>query len=141
MTERINWNEYFMKMAHIVALRSPDPKRKVGSVLVNQNDNHLISTGYNGLVTGSNDNIDWTNRELVSHIIIHSEMNCILHARNLSKNENLKMYITTSPCKECIKILASMNIKEIYYMDEYRDVQLVKDICNFYGINLIKIEF
>lgn len=136
--ERISWDHYFMQMASVVALRSPDPRRKVGSVLVNKIDNHLISTGYNGLVSGSNDNIDWDNRSHVHNVIIHAEMNCILHARNLSKNETLKMYITTSPCKECIKILASMNIKEIYYKDEYRDIQLVQEICNFYKITLIK---
>lgn len=136
---RISWDQYFIKMACIVALRSPDPKRKVGSVLVNNINNHLISTGYNGLVAGSNDAIDWGNRELIHHLIIHSEMNCILHARNLSNTEPLKMYITTSPCKECIKILASMNIKQIYYLEEYTDIQLVRDICIFYGINLIQM--
>jgi dCMP deaminase len=136
---RITWDHYFMQMAEVVKLRSPDPRRKVGSVLVNKIDNHLISTGYNGLVSGSNDKIDWNNRELVYSLILHAEVNCILHARNLSKNETLKMYITTSPCKECIKILASMNIKEIYYKDEYRDIQLVEEICNFYNINLVKL--
>lgn len=137
---RISWDEYFLKICNVVKLRSPDPARQVGAVLVSAEDNFLISTGYNGLVSGSNDEIDWTDRPLVHTRVIHAEVNCILHARNKDK-KLLKMYITTSPCKECIKLLASMGVKEIYYEEAYRDITLVEGICCFYGITLTQISF
>jgi dCMP deaminase len=138
MNTKLSWNEYHMKLAEIIKLRSPDPNRKVGAVLVSLLDNHIISTGYNGLVSGSNDQIDWSNRELVKSLVIHAETNCLLHCRNLT-NEPLKMYITTSPCKECIKLIATLNIKEIYYKIQYTDITLVKDICEFYDIKLLHL--
>lgn len=137
---RISWDEYFLKICNVVKLRSPDPTRQVGAVLVGIEDNFLISTGYNGLVSGSNDQIDWSDRTLVHDRIIHAEVNCILHSRNKDKKA-LKMYITTSPCKECIKLLASNGVSEIYYEDAYRDIILVQDICSFYEIKLQQMKF
>jgi dCMP deaminase len=134
---RPSWEEYFMNIAHQVKLRSPDTKRKVGAVMVSLNDKRIISCGYNGLVKGIDDNIDWEDREFVHSVIIHAESNCILYAS--SKFENSVLYITTSPCSNCIKLIAAANIKQIYYNEPYRDIELVKKLCKFFDIEIVQL--
>lgn len=132
----MNWNEYFIQIAKIVALKSKDTKRQVGAILVSEKDNRILSTGYNGLPANINDEIDWNNRELVHSIIIHAEMNCILYANN--KYENSILYSTLSPCKDCIKIIAAAKIKKIIYLEEYKDLSISQDLCKKFNIELIK---
>ena len=135
--ERVDWQNYFMNIADVVKDRSPDPKTKVGAVLVSLRDNRIISTGYNGVCAGLDDNkIDWLNREYVSKIIIHGEMNAILYAQ--SNFEDAILYTTLSPCKDCIKLLSATKIRKVVYKDEYRDFDISKDLCKFFGIELKK---
>ena len=131
----MNWDDYFMNIAYTISLKSKD-KKKVGAILVSLNDNRIISTGYNGLPAGINDNIDWTNRELVHSMIIHAEMNCIIYSNN--KFENAVLYCTLSPCKDCIKIIAAACIKKVIYHIEYKDFNIVKNLANVFNIELIK---
>ncbi len=131
----MDWNEYFINICHSVKLRSKDPKKQVGSILVS-NTNKIISSGYNGLRAGTNDNINWNNRELVHKLIIHAEMNVLLHSE--SKFENAILYSTLSPCKECIKLIVCSNINKIIYDSKYKDYNIVKDICDFYNIELVQ---
>jgi dCMP deaminase len=121
-----------MNIAQAVKLRSPDPKIQVGAVLVSLKDHRIISSGYNGLPSGCNENIDWKNRDYVHDVIIHAEMNCLLYAE--SKFSETILYSTLSPCKDCIKILAASNIKKIVYHQEYRDVSQVKQLCKLFNI-------
>ena len=55
----INWDEYFMMIAKVSALRSKDPNTQVGACIVND-DNKIISVGYNGAPIGYDDDIDMT---------------------------------------------------------------------------------
>lgn len=136
MESRIGWNSYFMNIANQVKLRSPDPKRQVGAVLVDCN-HKVISCGYNGLPSGCNDNINWDNREFISQIVVHAEMNCILYA--MSRFENSILYTTSSPCKDCLKLIAAAGIKEIYYDKEYRDIEQVQNLCKYLNIKCVKL--
>lgn len=128
-----SWDEYFMQMCNVVKIRSRDPKKQVGAILVSS-DNRIISTGYNALKKGSNDDIDWSNRELVHLLVLHAEVNCLLYAT--SKFENTTLYSTLSPCSHCIKLIASSGVKKIIFQDKYKDYNSVKNICNFYNIEL-----
>lgn len=132
----MNWNEYFINIAKIIALKSKDKKRQVGAILVSEKNNRILSTGYNGLPANTNDNIDWNNRELVYSMIIHAEMNCILYANN--KYENSILYSTLSPCKDCIKIIAAAKIKKIIYLEDYKDLHISKELCKKFNIELVK---
>lgn len=51
----ISWDEYFMGIALLSAMRSKDPNTQVGACIVNQN-NKIMSVGYNGLPIGCDDN-------------------------------------------------------------------------------------
>lgn len=137
MHTRPDWDTYFMKIADVVKLRSLDPKRQVGSVLVSLKNNRIISTGYNSLASGLDDNsINWEDRELVKNIVIHSEMNVLLYAKSLFEDSIL--YTTTSPCVNCLKHLSASKIKKVIYKEEYKDIEKVKDLCKFFNISITK---
>jgi len=134
---KISWEEYFMNICDQLKLRSPDPKTKVGSVLVSKN-NRILSAGFNGLPAGCDENIDWTDRELVRSLIIHSEVNTILYSQ--SRYENATLFTSLSPCSDCIKIIAAANIKKIIYKDEFRDLEKVNILCKRFGIQMIRMK-
>lgn len=135
---RLSWDDYFMKIAETISLRSEDPHTKVGCVIVDE-DNRIVSTGYNGTVS-KYPNINWglgnkTQKQYDS--IIHSELNAILYARQSLKNCSL--YCTLSPCKECIKTIAASGIKNVYYK-ESRITEEIMNFANNCGILLIEIK-
>lgn len=133
--KRVSWDEYFMNIADVVKSRSMDPKTQVGAVLVSLKDNRIISTGYNSVCAGMDDSlINWTNREYIRQIVIHAEMNAILYAQ--SKFEDAILYSTLSPCKDCIKLLSATKIRKIVYRDKYKDIEQVKNLCNYFKIDL-----
>jgi dCMP deaminase len=130
-----SWDKYFLMICDVVKLRSKDPKRQVGSCLVSD-DNRILSSGYNGLMSGSNDDIDWSNRDLVHSLVLHSESNTLLY--NTTKISNTKLYSSTSPCTECIKLIACAQVKKIIFKEKYKDFEKVKKICEFYNIEIIQ---
>ncbi len=124
----INWDEYFMGVALLAAMRSKDPHTQVGACIVSK-DNKILSIGYNGLPLGSSDDeCHWTrdgedNKYLY---IVHSELNAILNYRGGSL-ENSKIYVNLFPCNECAKAIIQAGIKEVVYReDKYRDTVEVK---------------
>lgn len=131
-----SWDAYFLNFAEVAATRSPDPKTKVGAVLVR--NNHILATGYNGLIAGKNENIDWTNRDYIYKRIIHAEMNCLLHAETSAMYGSI-LYVTHSPCCECIKLIAASQIKDVFFKEEYRDYEFVSYLAKELGVYLRKI--
>ena len=137
MTIIPSWDEYFLQLCDVIKLRSKDPKRQVGACLVSCSNNRIISTGYNGLKSNTDDNINWNNRELVHSLVIHAETNVLLYSN--SQFEDSILYITCSPCSQCIKLVAAANVKRIVFRDKYRDFDTVHQICEQYHIELIQI--
>lgn len=136
--ERPGWDEYFMNLCEVIKLRSPD-FCKVGAVLVSMYDHRIISTGYNALRTKMDyENIDFTNRDLISDTIIHAEMNTIIYAQ--SKFEDSILYTTMSPCKACLKIISATQIKKVIYKHEYKDIKDVIKLSKILNIELIEYE-
>jgi dCMP deaminase len=139
--ERITWDTYFLKMAHVAKLRSADIKRQVGCVLVSMKDNKLISTGFNGLPAGIPEStiVDWDDREAVHRLIIHAEANSLLYAK--SNFEDSILYGTLSPCTGCVKLLAAARVKRVVYTEDYRDIEESKKLCEIFGIELQKYNY
>ena len=137
MTIIPNWDEYFLQLCDVIKLRSKDPKRQVGACLVSCTNNRIISTGYNGLKANVNDNIDWSDRELVHSLVVHAESNALLYCN--SRFEDSILYITCSPCSQCIKLIAAANVKKIIFREQYRDFNEVQQTCAFYEIELIQM--
>lgn len=120
-TDYISWDEYFMGVAKLSAMRSKDPNTQVGACIVSQ-ENKILSMGYNGFPTGcSDDEFPWEregepldNKYFYS---THSELNAILNYRGGSL-EGAKMYVTLFPCNECAKAIIQAGIKTLVYDDD-----------------------
>ena len=117
----LSWDEYFMSIALITSLRSKDPSSKVGAVIVNQK-NHIIGTGYNGFIAGTNESAFSWNREgewlqTKYPYVVHAEANAILSSTT-SDMEGCRIYSTLYPCNECAKKIAQKEIKEVIYLSE-----------------------
>ncbi len=125
----ISWDEYFMGVAKLSALRSKDPNTQVGACIVSD-DNKILSMGYNGLPVGcSDDEFSWTREgdplENKYLFTAHSELNAILNYRGGSL-EGAKMYVTLFPCNECAKAIIQAGLKTIVYeSDKYADTPSV----------------
>lgn len=135
---RPSWHDYFMQIADVVRLRSPD-KTKVGAVLVSLKDHRIISTGYNSVCANMKDEeIDWADREFIKDVVIHAETNVLLYSQ--SKFEDAVLYCTLSPCKDCVKLLSATKIRKVIYKDEYKDFETSKMLCEFFNIELLKFD-
>ena len=136
---RFSWKKMFVEIAKVVAQRSADPHTQVGAVLVK--NNCVIGVGYNGEPKGFHFDFDWKSPEKYPYVI-HAEMNAISNAnRNGVDCNGADIYLTLSPCHDCIKLLIQHGIKNVYYLKEYKDIDLTKKIVeNTDGIQLIKLD-
>ncbi len=121
----INWDEYFMGMAKLSALRSKDPNTKVGACIVDP-DHKVVSNGYNGMPRGVDESkISWNKGEGLDSkylYVCHAEFNAILNTRNNAALKGCTLYVTLFPCNECTKAIIQTGIKEIVYgSDKYHD--------------------
>ena len=125
-----------MNIAEVVKTRSPD-RTKVGAVLVSLKDHRIISTGYNSLCSGLDDSVvDWSDRDFVHARVIHAELNALLYSQ--SKFEDAVLYCTLSPCKDCVKLLSATKVRKVIYKDEYKDIDISRELCAYFKIDLIK---
>lgn len=122
----ITWDEYFMGVAKLAAMRSKDPNTQVGACIVSE-DNKILSMGYNGFPSGcSDDEFPWSREDEDPYnekyfYVTHSELNAILNYRGGSL-EGSKLYVTLFPCNECAKAIIQSGVKEVYYLsDKYAD--------------------
>ncbi len=127
----ISWDEYFMGVAELSAMRSKDPGTQVGACIVSQ-DNKILSMGYNGFPKGCpDDEFPWGREgedpyETKYFYSTHSELNAILNYRGGSL-EGSKIYVTLFPCNECAKAIIQSGIKTIIYADDkYGDTPAVR---------------
>ncbi len=123
----LNWEEYFMAVAKLTALRSKDPSTQVGACIVSA-DNRILSVGYNGAPNGFDDDLfPWErNGESINTkylYVVHAERNAILNYRGSRKEfENARIYVDLFPCNECAKEIIQSGIKEVIYLcDKYAD--------------------
>ena len=119
----ISWEEYFMAIAKLSAMRSKDPSTQVGACIVS-NDNRILSIGYNGAPNGFNDDeFPWAregaNLDTKYPYVCHAELNAILNYRGSKKDlENAKIYVDLFPCNECAKKIIQNGIKEVVYLSD-----------------------
>jgi dCMP deaminase len=131
--ERPSWDEYFMRIAHVVASRSTCLRRKVGAVLVK--DKRILATGYNGAPKSLPHCKTCLREELgvpsgQRHELcrgVHAEQNAIIQAAvfGVSTKEAI-LYTTTFPCIICAKMLINAEVEEIVYDSDYEDPESAK---------------
>lgn len=111
-------DERYMRMADIWAENSYCKRRQVGALIVK--DKMIISDGYNGTPAGFENNCEDENGETKPYVL-HAEANAITKVA-CSHNSSLgaTMYVTTSPCIECAKLIIQAGIKRLVYSQKYR---------------------
>ena len=129
---RLDSDEYFLKIASVVAERSTCRRHHVGAVAVR--DKHILATGYNGAAAGIKDCLELgclrdemkipsgTRHEICRGI--HAEQNVIvqasLHGVSL---EGSTIYCTHTPCILCAKMLVNAKIRRYVSFGRYSDNQ------------------
>lgn len=121
----ISWDEYFMGVAELSAMRSKDPNSQVGACIVR--DNKILSLGYNGMPIGCGDDImpwerEGENLNTKYMYVCHSELNAILNAGKDLHGST--MYVTLYPCNECAKAIIQSGIKKVIFLDnKYKNTE------------------
>ena len=145
--KRLDWEEYFMKIAYLVAERSTCRRHHVGAVIVR--DKRMLTSGYNGAAAGTKDclekgclrnemNIPSGTRHEICRAI-HAEQNAIIQAGlHGIRTEGATLYCTHSPCILCAKMIANAKIKKVVTSGKYADEQF-KELFNEVGIKYIEI--
>lgn len=125
--ERPEFDDIFMELAVNLAKRSHCIKRHVGAVLTK--DTRIISIGYNGPPAGThNCDEEWPETGCAQDVkgscslAIHAEQNAIMYAvKNKASVEGSTLYVTLSPCLPCSRIIFSMGIEKVIYLNSYAE--------------------
>ncbi len=126
--QRPDWDEYFMKMARVAALRSNCVKRKVAAIIVR--DRRVISTGYNGTPRGTRNCFEGgcprcnsladSGTRLDECFCSHGEENAITQAAYHGVSvKDASLYTTFAPCLMCTKMIINAGIREVIYNEDY----------------------
>jgi dCMP deaminase len=125
--KRIDWHDYFMKIAEQVATRSTCDRKHIGAVIVR--DKTILSTGYNGSLRGAA-HCDEVGHDMDNgHCVrtVHAEANAVAQAAKNGVALNAsELYVTASPCLSCFKLAANCGINTVYYKEFYRDERITK---------------
>ena len=120
-------DQRYLKMADIWAQNSYCKRRKVGALLVK--DKMIISDGYNGTPSGFENECEDEENKTKTYVL-HAEANAITKvAKSGNSSLGATLYVTSSPCIECSKLIIQAGIKRVVFTENYR----LED-----GINLLK---
>ena len=112
--KKINWDQYFMTQAYLVAMKSKDESTHCGAIIVDDY-NHVISSGYNSFVRGIHDDVPERQERPEKYMWFeHGERNAIYSAafRGIS-TKGCKIYVTGIPCADCARGIIQAGIKEV----------------------------
>ncbi len=128
---RPNWDQYFLNQLSMIKLRASCPRRQCSALIVDD-DNNLISTGYNGPPAGLPNCLDVpcggecdNPGDTSKCIALHAEDNAIFYAgdrRRFAKT----IYCSTLPCFKCALRICSTKIERVIYLEGYADERSIK---------------
>ena len=142
----LTWDEYFMGLAHLSALRSKDPSTQVGAAIVDEN-HRVVSVGYNGFPQGVSDaEFPWAREggtlDTKYAFVVHAELNAILNSQRSVRG--CTIYVSLFPCNECAKAIIQSGLKKIVYeSDKYNGVDTniaSKRMLKAAGVELVRLE-
>ena len=108
----------YLEMATIWASNSYCERRKVGALIVKEK--MIISDGYNGTPAGF-ENICEDEDNHTKAYVLHAEANALTKvAKSNNSSQDATLYVTSSPCMECSKLIIQSGIKRVVYSEEYR---------------------
>lgn len=108
----------YLRMAKIWSENSYCERRKVGALIVK--DKMIISDGYNGTPAGF-PNVCESQEGVTFPYVLHAEANAITKvARSNNSSEGSTLYVSTSPCMECSKLIIQAGIRRVVFSEIYR---------------------
>ncbi len=111
-------DDRYLQMAAIWAQNSYCKRRQVGALIVK--DKMIISDGYNGTPSGF-ENVCEDENNVTKPYVLHAEANAITKvAKSNNSSKGATLYVTSSPCLECAKLIIQAGIVRVVYSDEYR---------------------
>ncbi|RIJ48619.1 CMP deaminase [Maribellus luteus] len=120
-------DQRYLKMADIWSQNSYCKRRQVGALIVK--DKMIISDGYNGTPAGFENVCEDENNQTKPYVL-HAEANAITKvAKSGNSSDGATLYVTSSPCLECSKLIIQAGIKRVVFTESYR----LED-----GINLLR---
>ena len=134
---RPSWDEYFKEIVQVTAKRSACERLQVGCLLVK--DNRIVSQGYNGFLPGC----EHTSiiRDGHEQATIHAEQNAIADcAKRGVSCEDCTAYITHYPCVICCRILLAAGIKNIKYINNYNNDELVAHFTEMMNVSTVQLK-
>ena len=134
--ERLSWDNYFSKIVNVTSERSPCERLQVGCLLVK--DNRIISQGYNGFLPGCpHTSIVRDNHEQAT---LHAEQNALIDCakRGVTCNGST-VYVTHYPCIICCRLLLASGVKDIKYLNDYKNDDLVNHFCKECNVPITKL--
>ena len=135
--DRPSWDAYFKEITSVTAKRSACHRLHVGCLIVKEN--RIISQGYNGYLPGApHEQVMRDGHEIAT---VHAEQNAVTDCakRGVSCN-NATAYITHYPCINCMKIMCAAGIREIKYIDDYRNDDMIPYFANLSNISISKLD-
>lgn len=149
--DKPKFDDIFMELAINLARRSHCVRAQVGAVLVN--DTRIISIGYNGPPAGTHNcdeefGEDGCPRDSKGScsLALHAEQNAILYAtKNGANVEGSTLYVTLSPCIACARVIYSMKIRKVLYLNSYAEYKGIGvdegvEFLRKFGTEVIKYE-
>jgi len=149
--DRPEFDDIFMELAVNLSKRSHCIKRHVGAVVVK--DTRIISIGYNGPPAGThNCDVEWPEEGCPRDskggcsLAIHAEQNALLYAvKNNASVEGATIYVTLSPCLACARIIYTMGVRKVVYLNSYAKYKGIAsdegiDFLNQFGVETEKYQ-
>ena len=143
----LSWDQYFMGMAHLSAMRSKDPNTRVGACIVNP-QKRVVGLGYNGFPYGcEDDEFPWARDgqflETKYPYVVHAELNAILNS--IQDLHGCTLYVSLFPCNECAKAIIQAGITcVVYESDKYDGTEgniACKRMFHDAGVKLIQLPY
>jgi len=134
--KQMQFDRRYLEMARIWAENSYCKRRKVGALIVK--GKMIISDGYNGTPSGF-ENICEDDHYKTKPYVLHAEANAITKvAKSNNSSENSTLYVTTSPCMECSKLIIQSGIRRVVFCDQYHNTDGL-DLLTRAGIEVVFI--
>lgn len=117
--KQLQFDGRYLEMARIWAQNSYCKRRQVGALIVH--GKMIISDGFNGTPSGF-ENICEDENNKTKPYVLHAEANAITKvAKSNNSSEGATLYVTTSPCLECAKLIIQSGIRRVVFCDRYHN--------------------
>ncbi|HPD96187.1 MAG: dCMP deaminase family protein [Bacteroidales bacterium] len=136
-SKQSQFDKRYLEMASIWAKNSYCKRRQVGAIIVK--DRMIISDGYNGTPAGF-ENVCEDEEGKTKPYVLHAEANAITKvAKSNNSSEGATLYVTSSPCMECSKLIIQAGIKRVVFFDKYHNLDGI-ELLQRAGIEVQQID-